>query len=119
MTVKTQKTRSRMQRLRTSCRSSRSRRASRWPTLTGRKVEILLSQENVALLMYRVETGDANASAGDEWGVFVNGVYEVSSERDEPLNGPTFKQPFKVNRDGERRYQEGDESHSGHPRVNS
>lgn len=45
----------------------------------------------------------------------MNGDYEAFSERDGNLNGPTFKQLFKVNRDGGRRDRTGDESCSGHP----
>lgn len=45
----------------------------------------------------------------------MNGDYEVLHERDGTLNGPTFKQLFKVNRDAGGRDRAGDESRSGHP----
>lgn len=52
--------------------SSRSRRVHRRLKLTGRKVGILLSQENMALLSYKVETPDCQ-SPGSWW---IGGVCE-------------------------------------------
>lgn len=117
VTVKAQTRRTKTQMLwLTSCQSSRSTGTNRRLKLAGRTVGILLSQERIWLCwVIRLKLETAKALAGDEWGACVNGDYEVFRERAGTLNGPTFKQLFKVNRDGEWRDRAGDESRSGHP----